>query len=104
MRLVLVPPSTAVVLAACGFASAADINTGRALAERWCSECHLISEQQRQGSTEAPPFSEIAERPGFDAGKVAISLLAPHPPMSGLALSRNEAANLAAYIESQEQK
>jgi len=84
--------------------NAAEVTAGRALAERWCSECHLIHEDQRRGNTEAPPFSEIAARPGFDAARIALALLVPHPPMVGLGLTRNEAANLAAYIQSQRQK
>jgi hypothetical protein len=36
--------------------------------------------------------------PGFDANKLAILLLKPHPNMPKLALSRDEVANLAAYI------
>ena len=80
---------------------AADARRGEALAERWCSECHVVSARQSQGSTQAPPFSEIADRKSFDAGKVALFLLAPHPPMQDLNLSRNDAADLAAYIASQ---
>ena len=77
---------------------AADAHRGEAVAERWCSGCHVVSAGQKQGSTEAPPFSEIADRKNFDAGKVALFLLAPHPPMRGLNLARKDAADLAAYI------
>jgi mono/diheme cytochrome c family protein len=79
----------------------ADARHGEAIAERWCSGCHIVSKGQSQGGTEAPPFSEIAERPGFDPGHVALFLLAPHPPMQGLGLSREDARDLAAYVGSQ---
>ena len=36
--------------------------------------------------------------PGFDAGKVALFLLDPHPKMPDMGLSRTAAADLAAYI------
>jgi hypothetical protein len=36
--------------------------------------------------------------PGFDAGRVALFLLDPHPKMPDMGLSRTEAADLAAYI------
>jgi hypothetical protein len=36
--------------------------------------------------------------PGFDAAKVALFLLNPHPKMPDMNLSRAEAADLAAYI------
>jgi mono/diheme cytochrome c family protein len=81
--------------------SAADARRGAAIADRWCSSCHVVSTGQAEGNTEAPPFSEIADRKNFDAGRVALFLLAPHPPMQGISLSRNDAADLAAYIARQ---
>jgi hypothetical protein len=47
---------------------------------------------------QAPPFASIARTPEFDANKLAILLLAPHPNMPKLALSRAEVSNLAEYI------
>jgi len=47
-----------------------------------------------------PPFATIAKIPGFDAGKIALFLLDPHPKMPDMSLSRAEAADLAAYIAS----
>ncbi len=82
-------------------ANAADAQEGARLAERWCASCHAISTNQAQASTQVPPFSEIAKSPGFDAAKVAYFLLAPHPPMPDMNLSRNEAGDLAAYIGTQ---
>jgi mono/diheme cytochrome c family protein len=81
-------------------ASAADPAHGRALARRWCISCHLVAGNQRQTTTEAPPFSTIARRPDFDAGRLANFLLNPYPRMPNLSLSRTEAADLAAYIGS----
>jgi hypothetical protein len=42
----------------------------------------------------------IAKTPDFDAAKIALFLLDPHPKMPDMALSRSEAADLAAYIVS----
>ena len=42
--------------------------------------------------------SRYAKIPGFDAAKVALFLLAPHPKMPDMELSRIEAGDLAAYI------
>lgn len=92
------------VLATSLTALAADLEKGQVLAQRWCDSCHIVSERQTTGSTDAPPFSEIAEWPGLDAARVALFLLSPHPPMSGLNLSRTEAADLAAYILSRKSK
>jgi hypothetical protein len=46
------------------------------------------------------PFATIARRPGFDAAKIALFLLNPHPKMPDMSLTRPEAADLAAYIGS----
>ena len=74
-------------------ARAADAEQGGVLAKRWCAACHVVAADQVRGSTQAPPFSEIARKPGFDAGQLALYLLLPHP--------RAEAADLAAYIAAQ---
>ena len=82
-------------------APAADVSNGEKLARRWCAACHVVATDQRQGNTQASPFSAMAKLPGFDASKLALFLLAPHPPMPDMSLSRNEAADLAAYIVTQ---
>jgi len=81
-------------------ALAADANNGRQIAFRWCQPCHVVAETQRRPTGEAPPFSEIAGRPDFNAGRLAIFLLDPHPRMPDMSLTRAEAADLAAYIGS----
>jgi mono/diheme cytochrome c family protein len=82
-------------------APAADVSNGEKLARRWCAACHVVATDQRQGNTQASPFSAMAKLPGFDASKLALFLLAPHPPMPDMNLTRNEAADLAAYIVTQ---
>jgi mono/diheme cytochrome c family protein len=80
-------------------AFAADANNGERLAHRWCAACHVVSATQRQSTTDqAPPFATIAKTPGFDAAKIALFLLDPHPKMPDMGLSRIEAGDLAAYI------
>jgi mono/diheme cytochrome c family protein len=79
----------------------ADADNGRRLAHRWCEACHVIvvsATQRRPTTDEAPPFATIAKTPGFDAAKIALFLLDPHPKMPDMGLSRTEAADLAAYI------
>ena len=81
-------------------ASAADAYNGVRLAERWCATCHIVSPVQQRGTTQAPPFSEVAKREHIDAPMVAFYLMNPHPKMPDMNLSRSEAADLAAYIVS----
>jgi hypothetical protein len=54
--------------------------------------------QTRPGTDQAPPFEAIAKTSGFDATKIALFLLDPHPKMPDMGLSRTDAADLAAYI------
>jgi len=79
-------------------ALAADPRNGGQLARRWCEPCHVVASDQRGVTGEAPPFASIATRPGFDAGRLAMFLLDPHPKMPDMSLTRVEAADLAAYI------
>lgn len=96
-------PARAICLAAAFIAApswAADVNNGRRIAFRWCQSCHVVASTQRQANDEAPPFAEIAQRPGFDPARVATFLLDPHPKMPNMSLTRDETADLAAYIGS----
>lgn len=82
-------------------AYAADAVKGETLAKRWCATCHVVSSQQQQGTTQSPPFSAIAGRANFNETTIAYFLLAPHPRMPDMNLTRSEAADLAAYIKNQ---
>jgi mono/diheme cytochrome c family protein len=78
---------------------AADEYQGKDIAERWCASCHVVErDQKRPAIDQAPPFASVAIMPEFDANKLAMLLLKPHPSMPKLSLSRAEVANLADYI------
>lgn len=77
-------------------ASAADAIAGARLAERWCGSCHTTT--AAKGADMAPPFTVIANRPGFDPSTLPATLASPHPPMPALGLSRIEMDNIAAYL------
>jgi mono/diheme cytochrome c family protein len=81
-------------------AAAADADHGEQLAKRWCASCHVVAADQKQASADVPPFAMIARKPDFTPEKVAFFLLDPHPKMPNFPLSRNEAADIAAYIGS----
>jgi mono/diheme cytochrome c family protein len=90
---------TCLVVAGQSPSLAADADHGKAIAERWCSGCHLVQHEQKTAPTDqAPPFVTIAKTPDFDAGRLALLLLEPHPNMPKLSLSRSEIADLAEYI------
>jgi mono/diheme cytochrome c family protein len=91
--------ATIATIAATAWALGADPQNGERLAHRWCEACHVVSSGQSGLATDqAPPFAAIARLPGFDAAKIALFLLNPHPKMPDMSLSRTEAADLAAYI------
>jgi mono/diheme cytochrome c family protein len=77
---------------------AADAQHGLDLAKRWCAACHVVSPDQGRANADAPPFASIARRPNFSVQALAYFLLAPHPKMPELPLSRSQADDVAAYI------
>ena len=81
--------------------SVPDPEKGATLAQRWCASCHIVSPGQRSGIDGTPSFAAIAGRENFNVEKLAFFLLDPHPVMPRMALSRNEARDLAAYIAKQ---
>jgi mono/diheme cytochrome c family protein len=95
------PIALVLLIVSAGLANAADVQHGETLAKRWCRSCHVVSAEQKRASTQAAPFSEIAKTRNFDAAKLALFLLAPHPRMPDMNLTRAEAADLAAYIVGQ---
>jgi mono/diheme cytochrome c family protein len=100
IRILVVAPVLAVAAAGLSVpvALAADADHGADLAKRWCAACHVVDGDQKQASADAPPFAAIAAKSNFTPEKVAFFLLDPHPKMPNFPLSRNEAADLAAYI------
>ena len=79
-------------------ALAADASNGQQLAERWCAACHVVSRNQREAASDAPPFAEIAKRSNFSEAGIATFLLDPHAKMPNMNLTRFEAGDIAAYI------
>jgi mono/diheme cytochrome c family protein len=80
---------------------AADAAQGGVLAKRWCAACHVVAADQQLAGVQAPPFSVIGKSANLDSSKLALFLLSPHPKMPDMSLYRAEAADLAAYIQSQ---
>lgn len=81
-------------------AFANDIENGERLAKLWCSACHIVSASQQKIENNAPNFSTIGRARDISESDLAQSLLAPHPRMPDRGLTRDEAADIAAYIRS----
>ncbi len=82
--------------------AAGRVPEGRAIAERWCSACHVVSGSQDSASADAPSFGHIAAGLEEDADKASLELFLadPHPVMPNMNLSRQEVADIVAYIAS----
>jgi len=77
--------------------ASADAENGKTLAMQWCSECHVVQQSQKTATDKAPPFASLAKVSDFNANKLALLLLKPHPNMPSLSLSRTEIADIAEY-------
>jgi mono/diheme cytochrome c family protein len=80
--------------------AAGDSVAGKAMAQRWCSSCHLVAPEQATATTEAPAFATIAGRHPRSIEALAAFLADPHPPMPQMSLTRQEISDLLAYISS----
>jgi mono/diheme cytochrome c family protein len=76
-----------------------DATKGHALARQWCTGCHVVDEGG-PGPDTAPPFATIARRQGGDHAWVRAWLAAPHPPMPNFNLTRQQIADIVAYLDS----
>jgi cytochrome c len=77
-----------------------DSEKGHALAERACVACHVVADQAATSTitVDVPSFSQIANKPGQSAEILAGRIVIPHPAMPAISLSREEIANVVAYI------
>lgn len=76
-----------------------DAEAGRRLSETWCSTCHVVTATQKQGtSTGAPTFRAIAAQKAITPMALAAFLQTPHHRMPDLNLTREEIADISAYI------
>jgi cytochrome c len=75
-------------------------NAGQVLAEKLCTSCHIVDGQAASASVSAdvPSFVAIANKPGQTTQAIAGRIVVPHPPMPQIHLTRDEIADLAAYI------
>jgi mono/diheme cytochrome c family protein len=87
LALMILPPS----------AFAANAAKGEIIAKRWCAACHLVASDQTKANSDAPSFASIAHKKP-SAKELAAFLTDPHPKMPDMSLTRNEIADIVAYI------
>ena len=83
-----------------GITSKPDPKQGKVLAERLCTNCHLVggAVQQEHANADVPSFPEIANLEGQTAGAITARIMLPKHPMPTIPLTKAELADLAAYI------
>jgi mono/diheme cytochrome c family protein len=95
----LVPCLAVLVASACAApASAADAAQGERLARRWCAECHVVAPDQTRARADAPSFAAISATRRIP--QIEGFLRQNHPQMPDMSLSRDEIANLIAWMQS----
>ena len=73
---------------------------GATLAARLCSNCHLSDDTTRSAvPAGVPTFRGIANKPGQTGMHIVGVLMAPHPPMPNINLSREEIGDIVAYLQ-----
>ena len=92
--------ATVAALFTCKAAQAADAAHGELLARQWCAGCHAVGAAEAPTRDVQPSFVSIARRPVTTEDALRSWLNAPHPNMPDFELSRNNIADLAAYIRS----
>jgi mono/diheme cytochrome c family protein len=85
------------LFAGINLASAQNIENGRRLSERWCTECHAIGPEPSKRHR-ARPFISIATKENITAEMIASYLRLPHATMPNLPLSQQDARDIAAFI------
>jgi mono/diheme cytochrome c family protein len=78
-------------------ALAADVAKGERIARRWCATCHIVAPDQKTASADVPSFADIAARKP-ETKRLGNFLADPHPKMPPMNLSREEIADIIAYI------
>ena len=69
------------------------------MAEKLCTNCHLVgsAQQQQPANADVPSFPEIANLEGQTAGAITARIMLPKHPMPTIPLTKDELADLAAY-------
>jgi cytochrome c2 len=92
------------VLRAAEIATEVDAMAGRAYAVRDCSECHVVSPEQKAPLSpplkNAPSFQSVANARTTSAIGLHVFLVSPHPTMPNLIIAEQDRVDVIAYIMS----
>ncbi|MGH6952971.1 MAG: hypothetical protein ACREGL_02235 [Alphaproteobacteria bacterium] len=104
-KMSIAPRCLCVLVAVLAGASAAaqdlpgDPSLGRGIAERWCTECHVVEPSVREpGKANAPAFQEVSDDPAVTETALRTFLQTPHENMPDVKLTSDETGDIVAYI------
>ncbi|MBS0522753.1 MAG: c-type cytochrome [Proteobacteria bacterium] len=82
------------------FARAQDVARGRAMAERWCANCHVVTSSATIGSANGlETFPALAADPNITESKLRAAMTSRHGRrMPDFSLTEQEQDDLIAYI------
>lgn len=80
--------------------SAPDLAHGKSVAQKLCSNCHLVSSEQAHANVDVPSFREIANMLGQTEGSIMARIIIPKHPMPVIPLTKRELEDISAYIMS----
>jgi mono/diheme cytochrome c family protein len=92
--------SAALAIASSPARATGDPISGKAIAGRWCAQCHLVNGGRARDA--APPLPAIADNARWTNDRLTAFLTKPHDGMRGFSFSRQEIDDLVAYIRSLE--
>jgi len=78
----------------------ANVDRGRALAQTWCSGCHLIDGSSATARDVVPSFSAIAAMKSTTVLSLQVFLQTPHGKMPDWRLTRQQIDDVVVYIMS----
>jgi cytochrome c len=77
-----------------------DAGQGHRFASQSCSNCHLVDAQQTKPAVDGvPSFVSLANDPAKTPERLRTFLTNPHGAMPPISLSRQEIADVVAYIQ-----
>ncbi len=84
---------------------AADVKAGHEIAQTWCKNCHNVGAGDiRMHDTGAPAFTVVANSKAMTTTALTVFLFNSHNRMPDYSLTRQEAADVSAYIMSLKKK
>ena len=96
----LAPAAILILTAVSAHAQDGDAAAGHAFAREACRACHMVEAKQQKPRriVIGPAFRDIANTRGMTVTALRVFLTTSHPKMPNLILTREEIADVSAYI------